>query len=167
MDVHGSIKLLSAAFILSGAIDLVTNLTPNEQPIILDNGEKVYNDGQQLFALLKYRTYPAPFFAAAKLYNEKEYAQAALQFRDIIDSGVHNIDIYRLAITSYLMVKEYKAPLPLCEEFEKRYKLKADDYTNIGLMHSMSDNREIGLRYYQKALKLKPKTSCRTQQPGL
>jgi len=52
-DMHGFLKLIVLIFLLSAILDLFLNLIPNSTPIILHNGKKTYNDGQQLKLLFR------------------------------------------------------------------------------------------------------------------
>lgn len=165
-DLHGSIKTISIVFLGSSLFDFFVNIVPRDQPIQLFDGSIVYNDGQQLKQLFKYKILPSQYTVGADYYNNQEYEKAAKAFHDIVDKGLRNDIFYRLAISAYLQFKDYETALTLHQEFEKHCKLNSDDYANSGLMKSQLGNYDEGMPDYQKSLDLNPENKYALNNRG-
>ena len=87
-DLHGLLKLFLIVFLGSAFFDLLLNLIPNETPIKLYDGSITYNDGYCLKQLYYYKRLPKEYSAAAHLYNEQEFADAAVLFEKILQNTV-------------------------------------------------------------------------------
>ena len=165
-DFHGSIKVISVVFLGSSVFDFFINIVPSEESIQLYDGSIAYNDGQQLRQLFKYKTLPSQYKIGADHYNKQEYEMAAKAFHNIIDNGLKNDIVYRLAISAYLQFKDYKTALILQNDFEKYCNLNSDDYANSGLIKSQLGNYDDGMSDYQKSLDLNPKNKCALNNRG-
>ncbi|WP_124981267.1 tetratricopeptide repeat protein [Nonlabens xiamenensis] len=165
-DFHGSIKLISVVLLGSSAFDFFINIVPRDEPIELFDGSIVHNDGQQLRQLFKYKTLDSKYTVGADHYNKQEYEIAAKAFHNIIDNGLRNDMVYRLAISAYLQFKDYKTALTLHEEFEKYCNLNSDDYANSGLIKSQLGSYYDGMHDYQKSLDVNPKNKYALNNRG-
>lgn len=165
-DMHGSLKLISVFILVSSLIDFFTNLIPNSIPTILHNGLIVYNDGQQLKQLLSYKTMPAQYNTGIEYYDKTDYKSAAIQFQYILDSGIVDEYIFRLAISSYLQSKDYASALSVHEKFDQEYPLNSDDYSNAAVIKSYLNKYEEGLVDYQIALEKNPKNNITLSNRG-
>ncbi|MFT6336080.1 MAG: hypothetical protein ACJATI_002835 [Halioglobus sp.] len=101
-DVHGSLQLISVFFLGSSFFDFFINIIPRNNPTLLYDGSIVYNDGQQLKQLLKYKTFPSQYTSGVENYNKQDYKKASKEFHEILDNGITEEMVYRLAISSYL-----------------------------------------------------------------
>lgn len=155
-NLHGSLKMISVFFLVSSFIDFFLNIIPNKTPTRLYDGAIVYNDGQQLKQLIKYKSFPTQFNSGVKHYNNKEFEKASIHFIKIIDQGLADEMIYRLAISSNLQSKNYESALLIQEMFDKAYNLNSDDYSNSALIKSNLEKYEDALIDYQKSLEKNP-----------
>lgn len=122
-DTHGSFKLISIFIFTSSLIDFFQNIIPRKNPIQLFDGSIVYNDGEQLKQVLKYKTVPSQFNKGVKYYNNFQFPEAAKQFHQIINNGIKDEMIYRVTILSYIHSKNFKESALLLGEFKKKYSL--------------------------------------------
>ena len=142
--------------IISSFLDFYQNIVPDSEPIILYNGSQSFNDGQQIKTLLKYRNLPEEYDKGAKYYNNQEFAKSGELFEKIITSGTKQDIVYRLAISSYLQIKEYDKADEINKLFIKQYKkrLTSTDLFNSGLIKSQKGKLEESILDYTKSLKL-------------
>lgn len=153
-DLHGFLKLILVIFLGSSIFDLFVNLTPINTPIQLYDGRLTYNDGYKLRQLFYYKRLPKEYEQAVELYNQQKIAEAAIIFKDILNSGIKDENIYRLAISSFLQVKNYKQSKELCDEFIMQGNLNSDDYANVGLSYSQLEQHDKALEFYDQSLLL-------------
>lgn len=153
-DLHGFLKLILVIFLGSSIFDLFVNLTPINTPIQLHDGRLTYNDGYQLRQLFYYKRLPKEYEQAVELYNQQKFAEAAITFKDILNSGIKDENIYRLAISSFLQVKNYKQSKELCDEFIMQGNLNSDDYANVALSYSQLEQHDKALEFYDQSLLL-------------
>lgn len=156
-DSHGSLKTFSILFLGFAILDFFINIIPHSQPLKLHDGTLSYNDGYQLRQHLMLKIFHSGYAKGATYYNKQAYLKAAKVFHKIIQSGLWNDDVFRGAITSYFMIKEYETALSLHEEFERKAKPSSNDYAISGLMKSYLRKYEEGLSDFQKALSRNPK----------
>ena len=107
-DLHGSLKLIFVIFLCSSIFDLFVNLIPRMKPDKLNDSGLIYNDGYLLKELFYYKRFPKKYKKAAEFYNQQEFTEAGKFLNDIIKNGLKDEQIYRLAISSFLQVKNYK-----------------------------------------------------------
>jgi len=155
-DLHGFLKLFLIIFLGSSIFDLFLNLTPNNAPIQLYDGRLTYNDGYQLKQLLSYKRFPKEYEQATVLYNKQKFAEAAAIFKNILGRGIKDENIYRLAISSFLQVKDYNGAKDLSDEFIIHGNLNSDDYANAGISYSQLYKHDKALEFYDKSLQLNP-----------
>jgi tetratricopeptide (TPR) repeat protein len=165
-DLHGSLKLILIIFLGSSIFDLFVNLTPRTTPIKLYDGRLTYNDGYQLMQLFHYKRFPKEYEQAAELYNQQKFAEAATSFNDILKSGMKDENIYRLTISSFLQVKNYKLAKELSEEFLVQGKMNSDDFANAGISCSQLDQHDKAVDFYDKSLELNPKNKYSLNNKG-
>jgi tetratricopeptide (TPR) repeat protein len=155
-DLHGFLKLILIIFLGSSIFDLFVNLIPSNTPILLFDGRLTYNDGYQLKQLFYYKRFPKEYDQAAELYNKQKFKDAANIFMDVLKNGIKDENIYRLAISSFLQVKDYQQARDLSDEFIIHGNLNSDDYANAGLSYSQLDQHDKALEFYDKSLQLNP-----------
>lgn len=153
-DFHGFLKLILVIFFGSSVFDLLVNLTPINTPILLHDGRLTYNDGYQLKQLFYYKRFPKKYEQAVELYNQQKFAEAAITFKDMLNSGITDENIFRLAISSFLQIKSYKQAKELCDEFIMQGNLNSDDYANVGFSYSQLEQHDKALDFYDKSLQL-------------
>lgn len=147
---------LTLMIAVSSFFDFFQNIIPNEDAIILHNGSEVYNDGQQLKLLFAYRNLPDGFDKSVELYKNNDFAAAGALFEEMIHSGLKKDIVYRLAISSYLQIKEYDKANTLNKEFTKRHhkRLDSNDHFNSGLIRSHKGDLTAAIEAYSKSLSL-------------
>lgn len=153
-DLHGALKLVSVFFLLSAIYDLYVNLIPKEKEIILDDGSIAYNDGYHLKLLFSYKSFLYDYEKAVANYNNKEYKVCGPLFAKLTMHKLAFEDLYRLAISSFLLSHSYKEAYNLCQIFESKYVMLSDDYVNSGLSRSYVEMWDEALLDYDKALEL-------------
>ena len=155
-DLHGAIKLVLVIFLGSSIFDLFINLIPRETPIALYDGSLAYNDGFQLKRLFYYKRIPKALEGAAELYNQERFSEAATCFKTMLTDGFENEHIYKLAISSFLQVKNYKEAKDISDQFIRYGKMDSDDFTNVGITYSRFEQHDRALELYERSLELNP-----------
>lgn len=160
-DFSEILRFISLMVAISSFLDFFHNITPNHEPITLYNGNQVNNDGRQLKELFRYLKVPKEFNTATDFYNAKDYEKAANLFQEILESGYQLDFIYRLAISSYLLIKKYEKASKINEEFYKKYSDQFDDvdYFNSGLMKSFMHDSPGSISDYSKSIELNPENA--------
>lgn len=151
-----SITYVTLMIAISSFIDFYQNIVPDPMPITLHGVGQVHNDGQQLKMLLKYRNIPKEYDKSVAYYNNHEFVKSGALFEKIIESGFKKDFVFRLAISSYLQIKEYDKADRIQEDFIKKHKkkLSSNDYFNSGLIKSYNGNIEESIEDYSKSLEL-------------
>ncbi|WP_459209215.1 tetratricopeptide repeat protein [Aquimarina rhabdastrellae] len=151
-----SITFITMMIAISSLLDFYHNIVPNHEPITLYSGQQVHNDGQQLKLLFKYRNLPEEYDKCVEYYNNKEFEKSGNLFEKIIKSGIKRDFVYRLAISSYLQIKEYDKANEINKEFIKKYKKRFSsiDFFNNGLIKSHKGNIDGSILDYTESLKL-------------
>lgn len=165
-DLHGFLKLILIIFLSSSIFDLFVNLKPSSAPVRLFDGRLTYNDGYHLTQLFYYRKFQKEYEQAAKLYNQQKFAEAATSFYDILKSGLKDENIYRLAISSFLQVKNYKQAKEISDEFIMQGKMNSDDFVNAGTSYSQLDQHDKAVEFYDKSLALNPNNKYSLNNKG-
>jgi tetratricopeptide (TPR) repeat protein len=155
-DMHGGLKMIMSFFTLAAAWDFISNIIPNNHPIKLADGSVCYNDGHSLRKLFYYKRFLIEYESSAELYNQKEFGKAALAFRDILQLGFQDEDIYRLAYTSFLLNQQYQDAYEYIIELETKYSLNSDDYYNLGYLLTFRGVGKDKENYFEKSLELNP-----------
>lgn len=153
-DFDSFLKVILVIFLGSSVFDLLVNLSPINTPILLNDGSLAYNDGYQLKQLFYYKKFPKEYKQAVELYNQQKFAEAAITFKDMLNSGIKNENIFRLAISSFLQTKNYKQAKELCDEFIMQGNLNSDDYASVGLAYSHLEQHDKAMDFYDKSLQL-------------
>lgn len=155
-DLHGFLKLLLIIFLISSLFDLFINLTPDENPIKLHDGNLTYNDGYKLRQIFQIKKYSKHYQKAVDLYRLNNFSQAATVLTNIINRNFKNQYVYRLSIHSFLHMKNFEKVIELSTDFVKLDNLNADDYANVGIAFSRTDQPLNAVEFYRKSLLLNP-----------
>ncbi|RYG04429.1 MAG: tetratricopeptide repeat protein, partial [Chitinophagaceae bacterium] len=155
-DLHGSMKIILIIFLGSAIFDLFVNLKPSAKPIALYDGSFAHNDGYRLKQLCYFKKLPATYETAAKLYNQEKYEEAGALFHEMLEKGIKETDIYRLAITSFLQTGKFQLASIWLDEFTTADTLDADDFSNVALAYAHINEHQKSLEYNSKALLLNP-----------
>ena len=165
-DLHGFLKLILVIFLASSIFDLIVNLTPRTAPIKLYDGRLTYNDGYQLKQLFHYQRFPKAYGHAAELYNQQKFTESAIAFHKMLKSGLKDENIYRLAISSFLQVKNYQQAKEISDEFILHGNLNSDDFASAGISYSQIDQHVKAVEFYNKSLELNPNNKYALNNKG-
>ncbi|WP_394971904.1 tetratricopeptide repeat protein [uncultured Croceitalea sp.] len=168
-DLNGDFIVLLFFFGISTYFDFFANIIPQRQPIKLHDGTVTHNDGQIILNLLKFKKLPSEYEEGITLYNKKEFAKAAELFKKVLESGHKEDFVYRLTISSFLSVLDYKKAKVLNDEFEKKFKAKnfaSNDYNTSGFLKSYFKDFNEGLEDYKTSLELNPNNSYSLNNRG-
>lgn len=155
-DMHGALKLIIIVFLISSIFDFVINIVPSNIPIKVDDGELRYNDGNSLLKLFHLKKFPAQYEKAVETFNNKDYKTSAILFENFLRKGLESEEIFRLAITSFIMIEDYAKALEIETVFKNKFEPNADDYCNSGFIKLQTNLLEDSITYFQKALVLNP-----------
>lgn len=149
--------LFAISFLIISILDVFQNLTPNNQPIELHDGTVTYNDGYKLSKLFNYRKFSTHFQEAIDCFTNKEYQKSILLFDQLLKLKLEDENIYRLNFNANIQIKKFEKAKHLFDEFEKKFKLSSDDYSNGGLVYSKLNQHDQSIHLYDKSLKLNDK----------
>ena len=155
-DMHGALKMIIVFFTLCSIFDFFVNIIPSNSLQGLPNGQTTYNDGAKLRQLFGLKNFSKEYQVAAELYDKKEYAKAAPMFEQFLKKGYSVDDVYRLAYTSYIFIKEYTKAYELLKVFESKEQMNSDDYYNFSFVCSFLQLTKEKNDYLQKSLDLNP-----------
>ena len=147
---------LLLTFIISGR-DFLASIIPRQISTINKNSWPGYNDGyllKKLFSMLKFSS---SYNHAVKLYEDENYVEAGPIFKSIIDDGFRDNDLYRLAIASYLKIKNMDEVKALTNNFLQMADLNSNDYLLIGYQLSIDKLFNESIEALDKALAINPK----------
>lgn len=165
-DGHGSLKLFFVTFAGSALLDLIINLIPFDNAVLLHNGERVYSDGRQLKKLFFHKTVPPEYTTAIECYHKEDFAQAAAIFEDILNNGKEHENIFRSAIGARMQNKNYQQALELHERFKEKCSPNSFDYANAGLLKSRLGRYEDALEDYNTSIQLDPRNQYSLNNRG-
>lgn len=155
-DQHGFLKLLFIIFFVSSTFDLFINLTPWNTSIQIYDGRLVYNDGYKLKKLFNYKRLRKQFEQTVELYNQQKFEEATTLLSKILKNGIRDENIYRLAISTLLKIKNYQLAKELTDEFIIYGCMDSYDYLNAGMSYSYLDLHSTALEFYDKSIELNP-----------
>lgn len=155
-DLHGIIKVLGAVFLGSCLFDFFGNIVPRKEPFYMYDGSVGYNDGHLLMMLLKFRSSSSDYKKGVTHYNQEEYKQAGRFFHSLIKKGHKDDLLFRLGVSSFAFIKDYKTAFEINKLFEKTGKFDSNDFTHAGLIKSQLGIHDKALLDYEKALELYP-----------
>jgi len=153
-DLHGFIKLVLIIFLVSSIFDLFLNIMPSNTPTQLYDGRFTYNDGYQLKQLFYYKRFAKEYEQAAEFYNQQKFSEAAAKFKEILSGGIKDDNIYRLAISSFLQVKNFQQEKKMHDGFIMNGNLNSNDYTNAAVCYSRLGLYDKAFEFYDKSLLL-------------
>lgn len=125
-DLHGFLKLFLIVFLGSAALDLIVNLVPSPDPIRLDDGTLIYNDGYSLIQLFQFKKFPDAYAQSHRLFSENRFAESADLAEKLLNQVKHE-DFFRLAIAGRLQEKNYEGAKRLSDAFAADNEMSVDD----------------------------------------
>jgi tetratricopeptide (TPR) repeat protein len=146
--------IIAIFFLMSSVFDLLHNLIPNKQAIVLNNGSIAYNDGQQIKMLLGYNKVNAMLQIGNEHYKKQNYREALAIFKELLTLGYETIYVIRLIVYFHIELKEYKTAYSYFMSIENDKDLSALDYLYLGLIkHKLHQTKE-SIVAYDKSLEL-------------
>lgn len=155
-DWHGFLKLFLVEFLILAVLDLFVNLYPGSRPIHLYDGTVTYTDGYMLQLLLYYKRFPKNYERAFDLYQQKRYADALELLKTMINNGIKEENVYRLASASYLLNGNYQEVTDILGEFALSYEMNAEDCSHMGFSYGQLGLYEKAVDWYDRSLQLDP-----------
>lgn len=152
-------------FFLISTIDL-KNLIPNKNPIKLHDETITYNDGNTLCRLFRYRKHNDQYSKAIDLYNEKEYKKAIVIFDSFLKGKLRYENIYQLNISAHIQIRDFERAKILFDEYENKFALASDNYSNGGYIYSELSLHEKALEFYDKSLSINPNNEYSLNNKG-
>lgn len=166
-DVHGALKLYIVAFLAMAVFDLVINLLPLSAPVSSHSGKVVYNDGYQLLLMLYQHRFYSHCTKAIELYNTQQYKKAAVLFEQFLARQLRSEEIYRLAISCHIELRNYSQALDLDIAYASSgLDLSADDYATAGYLKVQNGFHAEALYDYESALALDPHNQLALSNQG-
>ena len=161
-------KYIFLGFILlsSSLIDFIINIVPQKKAIRLNNGNIVFNDGEQIIQLLKFKINADEYTQANKLYSNKEFLKASQKYMNIVEKGLINHHLFQLTISSLLNAKKYEKAESIFSKHKSNYHLTSIDFSNAGLIYSYLNQESESLEMYTEAIKLNPKNTTALNNRG-
>jgi tetratricopeptide (TPR) repeat protein len=160
LNMNGFLKLFTLIFLLSALFDL-RNLYSNNEPILLVNGLRTYNDGYQISKSLAYRKNFKIIAPAYKLYESERYAEAIKLFRKLNPVFIDN-DVFVVVLAAYLHCKDFnggKEFYQMMLKIDNRPSADSNIFCNIALTESLSGNHYVAMEFYNKSIELDGKNT--------
>lgn len=150
--------LILFALVFSCVLDFIHNIIPNRDAIVLHNGMVVYNDGMQLLHLFQYQNMSKKYEVGVHHFQNKEYEIAARKFEEVLAVRNDYPIFYRLALFSYLSLKNNEKAKKIQDEFTENFEaqFEVSDYIYLGIIQNKFDAYEEAIVSYTKALTLAP-----------
>jgi Tfp pilus assembly protein PilF len=145
------------AFAIVSVLDVGYNLTPNNKPIQMSDGNSTHNDGYLLRLLFKNRKLPVNYQKAVQLYTNKMYAESAVLFEEFLSNNKGDANSLRFIVSSYVQSKNYEKAKEWNDNFAKHFECNSNDYASTGLIYSHLQFHEQALEFYDKSLELNSK----------
>lgn len=154
--VNEDIARMAIFCFLSASLDLVINLVPRKAPITLHDGGKTYNDGRLLLMLWSRRWEEEAYSIAVEHYNAGEFAEAATLFHGVVRKEKRVREPYRLAISSYLQVRNFANARMLLQEMAEQWPLEADELMSYAYMKIQENDLNGAIADLDRILELRP-----------
>lgn len=139
-------------FILSAVWDFVVNMFPVSNPIQLQNGGFTYNDGRQLLETWREMRYPSSYFEGLKYAHQREFKQASHQFRQTIEQGFKDRQIYHQLIEALRAEGKIRPAIACYEEYAKQHKFKPEDYRLLGNLYAENGQSSKAIECFDQCL---------------
>lgn len=165
MDANNIVTGFCLLFLILSGFDLVLNLFPSSRPILLDNGNKTYNDGQNILLSIRYMRYPKEYFDAVTLYDNKEYQEALPILEQVYTKKKHAYTL-RLIIACQIQLALWNDALESANEFGRKFVANSDDFTNFGIIYSYLGREQEAIQHYDISLRLNPKNKYSLNNKG-
>ncbi len=140
-DLHGILKTLSFAIMLSAIFDFYINLYPDKVPIHLSNGSTIYNDGESLIRLIKIRSNLNGLVETPIMLNNRGY--------------------------DYILKEAYETSIPYFDKAIEGNPNFAFAYNNRGLARIKIGLLEEGLKDVEKSLVLNERNAYAWRNLGV
>ncbi|TCD11585.1 tetratricopeptide repeat protein [Pedobacter frigidisoli] len=156
LDWHGGIKLASSIFLGVAIFGLYASLVPSKNSVETVDGELLQNDGSAFRKILRLKRLPLAVQNAVMLFYTKKYAEAGAIFSSIILRDFREPELFKFAISSHIMVKNFTEAKIISDEFQSLFQFDADDFSNAGLIYSSLELYEMAIDFYKRSLESEP-----------
>ncbi len=146
------ITLVIATVLVSGFWDFMVNLIPQSEPIVMNNGSLVLNDGSQFLYLLKTSKFPPSFSEGLHLLEKNQKEEGIEKLKLAIDSGCNDIMLHRLIMDS--LKGEPEKAIAFNDTYFKQFKFQSPDYKNLGDVYTKVNEPSFAIQCYTKAIEL-------------
>lgn len=159
-------------FMFATIVSLLIKLIPNSKPIDMGNGQRGYNDGENIRKLLKYSKVLSKYNYAMDLYNNNQYADAIILLDELLEKKVLLILVYRLSIKVNMLVGDYEKAKRLDDAFREefqvhpKFQFNSGDYNNRGLIYEKNGSIDKAFECFDKAIELNPEDICALNNKG-
>lgn len=147
---HSFLTLALATLLVSGVLDFLANIIPSSDPVELNDGGLILNDGAQLKYLMKISAYPKSYFDAMALLKEDRNAEGIEKLKETIDQGIRDIGIHRLVMQ--LLVDTPKEALAFNDQYFKNFKLQSADLKNLADLYFKTGEPSFAIQCYSEAI---------------
>jgi len=144
--------LAIATVLVSGIWDFIVNMIPQGEPIVLDNGNLVFNDGSQLLYLFKTRKYPTSYFEGLSFFEKKQTEEGIEKLKETIDLGHTDILLYRLVMEQFETQPE--RAIEFNDAYYHKFTFQSPDYKNLGDVYTKVNEPSFAIQCYTKAIAL-------------
>jgi len=149
-DAGMLVKISCYIFLGLSTLSLISNLVPRE---IAKDDINLDNDGQQLLFTLEIKNARPDYVDACRYWNEKDYASAAVKFKDVLVEVPNNRKVLNLLIIASLSAGRYEDAALYLGKLEKKYELLPNEMVQKGWLQSLSGNHDEAIETYSKLLK--------------
>ena len=143
-------------FAIASLILLFSSASISSRRVYTEGGRYTFSDFTVIRNLLGKKKFPENHAKAVSLYNDRKFEEAGIRFKKLIDRNFINPDIYVLAITCFMKIKNMEMARIIAEEFERTYPKEAAHYSFSAHVQIQLNDYEKGLAAFQKSLALEP-----------
>ena len=141
-------------FCIAAGLSFLSNISPGLAGVVTNDGDLTHNDGAQLRKLMDFRKSPAEYNEAAAYMDKKQYGAALDVLVKMINNGTKNADVYRMAVTAQIGLKNYEeADRVQKMQIAKIGNIDAHDRINLGLLKTFLGKYNEAESYYTHLLK--------------
>lgn len=141
---------------LSAVVDFFSSAFPRPGLIRLKSGKTTYNDASRLLQLISHKRYEKEMAAATALYSDKNYQAATEQFEKFLSAGWRYDHMLRMAIYSYLQLKNNERAEAFDKVLQGYCDLTSDDLIRSGCIKYNKGDLAGALLDFEHSLQMAP-----------
>ncbi|MBS1915403.1 MAG: tetratricopeptide repeat protein [Bacteroidetes bacterium] len=155
-DHSGAIDFFIGAMVFWGITFSLSSILPFETTKKTKEGNPLRNDLNYIIKLVKMKGYYSELLNFDDYIKEKKYQAACDTMDSLIAKGYKDNDIYRKALASNILLKNYSKAQFFADTLLKTTTSTSEDFINSGYLNTISNDHDKALELYQKALSLNP-----------